>query len=140
MFYEHYNTIKDTHIKTHDYLQLSLDGNIYRVFDYKGKPKLSFLIQKATDEYILMQSTGITDIHGKEIYEGDIVEVLEFDKKEDRIQTIIFNDCKYQTVSIWGEDIKDKAKIDICGNSPFGERWRMKVIGNIFENKDLLKN
>lgn len=74
----------------------------------------------------LCQFTGLKDKNGKEIYEGDIVE----DKRYNEKGKILWND--------------EKAKFCIDGN-PDTEVWsafmsaRSEVIGNIYENTELLK-
>lgn len=69
------------------------------------------------DECIVQQWTGLKDKSGVDIYEGDFI---RFGKHEglysDQVNRII--EVKYPF---------------ICGNAHLGE-----VIGNIFENKDLL--
>lgn len=91
-------------------------------------------------EFILMQFTGLKDKNGKDIYEGDILEddqneILEvkfgklpLDKSGDCVCTYIGFYCK-----CYGK----------LGRSPMHEcteieNW-MKIIGNIYENPELLK-
>ena len=90
------------------------------------------------DRYVLMQSTGLVDKNGNEIFEGDIVKVSQFIIEDDKIRTIDFYDGQYQAMTIWGKDKKDKGRINIFSNSPYGEKWNIEVIGNIYENKELL--
>lgn len=69
---------------------------------------------------MLMQFTGLKDKHGKEIYEGDIVVCCRYD-----------DNTKYEVV------IEDIRHLDrwLFGSSL---NWR-EVIGNIYENPELLK-
>lgn len=72
----------------------------------------------------LMQFTGIKDKYGKEIYEGDVV------KLDDIICPITWDDGGFQMIT-------DKQQ----GKSPAIQN-RLKyfeVIGNIYENPELLK-
>lgn len=75
-------------------------------------------------EIILMQFTGLKDRKGVEIYEGDIV--------------VFYN-------PIIGEEYKDRFKhktiVDMFNMKIIGEenQVRLEVIGNIYENKELLK-
>lgn len=91
------------------------------------------------EEMQLMQYTGLKDKEGKEIYEGDIV--TEFLTASGKGATIVLN---YKI-----EYTKDRFWM-VCLNAP--EKWiktyprslskaspDLKVIGNIHENKKLLK-
>ena len=73
----------------------------------------------------LMQYTGLKDKNGVEIYEGDIVELFDVTIRG----------------SMYGETIKDEVDfLDACfvvGSYDLRD-YVCKVIGNIYENKDLL--
>lgn len=84
---------------------------------------------------ILMQFTGLLDKNGKEIYESDIVRFSQhrkyhgaFDGDEHYERTFII---EWREGGFWGKDSQIKLR-DIAGE--FSE-----VIGNIYENPDLLK-
>lgn len=74
----------------------------------------------------IMQFTGLKDKNGKEIYEGDIVLVRDMNKDDEE---------SYITVE-WFEDICQ------AGWSLTSIGWyreELEVIGNIHENKELIK-
>jgi uncharacterized phage protein (TIGR01671 family) len=78
----------------------------------------------------IMQYTGLKDKNGKEIYEGDIIkETTKDDKGEEIVSEVKFYD------GIFGDDTMDgwtlKELVDEFG---------AYVIGNIYENPELLNN
>lgn len=84
-------------------------------------------------EAILMQFTGLHDKNGKEIWEGDLVQT-KMDGKNVTCE-IIFQEG-YFALKLTSPDPTDYRKyIGIMyGANPYGE-----VIGNIYENPELLK-
>ncbi|MFD1410749.1 YopX family protein [Lapidilactobacillus gannanensis] len=78
-----------------------------------------------SDQYVVEQYTGLTDVNGKDIYEGDLVRLT--DDLEDPVFRVIF----------------DEAKFEISGDDLFydlGEEFmNCEVIGNVHENPELLE-
>ena len=83
-----------------------------------------------TEDMILMQYTGLKDKNGKEIYEGDILRFNEVDT------AIVEWNEKYAYFMV--RPIQDYYfDSDVLGHAI--EYNNAEIIGNIYENEDLLK-
>ena len=80
---------------------------------------------------ILMQYTGLHDKNGEEIYEEDVVRVLREDSFRPYVAPVYFDGGCYCTE--WYHPI-EKKKVVVPLNA-----WKIVVIGNIYENPELLK-
>lgn len=81
------------------------------------------------DEYELMQYTGLEDKNGVEMYEGDIV---NFSFRMGRNEPQHFEGVLVEVDPIWGSTVSadDTYSLGRCHD--------IEVIGNIYENKELL--
>lgn len=103
-----------------------IDGEVYLISDVTGF--------YAYEEFKLMQSTGVEDKNGKEIFEGDIVkykggwntftEEVAYDKNFGGFGVM---DADADIIFTFGELFAD---IDLSS---------LEVIGNIYENPELLR-
>jgi len=84
--------------------------------------------------YEIMQYTGKKDKNDVDIYEGDIVklakeDVKNFDHREDLIREVVYIDNAFMFGTVK----------DSLSRYPFGLIDELEVIGNIYENSELLK-
>ena len=83
---------------------------------------------------VLMQSTGLKDKNGKEIYEGDIVKFSDCD--DDAYVTPVVWDKNY---ACFGVSFSGKYPISFDYLEEFYTELKdIEVVGNIYENPELL--
>lgn len=117
-------------------------GKVKRIrFDDEGDITTVFVVGKTSGsnaylkDVILMQSTGLKDENGKEIFEGDIVQ---------------FEDCYTETdflyvntgIVEWSQGsftITNRDSVEM-GDLLDGDVLDVKIIGNIYENRELLED
>lgn len=94
-------------------------------------------IWRAVRDLRLMQYTGLKDANGVEIYEGDIVEYFsDFTEEKSNHQVKYFCNDDYPAF-----DFSPSISDDMNGFSAlvYQEIGTVKVIGNIYQNSELLK-
>ena len=86
------------------------------------------------DEIELMQSTGLKDKNGKEIFEGDIIDI-EVDDTETPINARVFQNSKIGILMFHVfEDNEDVPMVELLEDNSVA----FEIIGNIYDNKELL--
>lgn len=78
--------------------------------------------------HVLVRSTGIKDIKGKEIYEGDIIKYWDS----------FYDNYKLAIVEFYKSTFSIKNKRIEWHIGQMDEFDEMEVVGNIYENKDLI--
>ncbi|EMW5827185.1 YopX family protein [Enterococcus faecium] len=94
--------------------------------------------EMAPDKYVLMQSTGLKDKNGVEIFEGDVVSVSVrngFDYLDNKV-CIVKNSIDYSGLvcATVDEDLEYQ-----IFNTELFEEYTYEVTGNIYENSELLE-
>lgn len=79
----------------------------------------------------LMQFTGLLDKNGKEIYEGDIIKYYE--KRHEGGQDVVFE--QVFEVQVFEDYLQF---FDFMCNYPLADKDTIEIIGNIYENPELL--
>ena len=107
------------------FYQDSFDVEEIFVYDQENPHKYGDLWEEPflPYEFVLMQSTGLKDINGKEIYEGDVVL------------------CEWGEI---GDNVYTNAEKTVVDSSPHNlvmleEADRLQILGNIYENPELKK-
>lgn len=105
----------------------SVDGLYFDSEEVQYKDEVDVLRFIKFGNTILMQSTGLFDLNGVEIFEGDIVLVLDS-------PYTVFYDNERGSYRLKPHD--DRWNVDYMSN--FSHGGNFEVVGNIYENKEQL--
>ncbi len=106
-----------------------IDGEVYLISDITGF--------YAYEEFKLMQSTGLKDKNGKEIFEGDIVR-YKYDNTNTFTEAVTYDEV------LGGFGLEDNDALGGCVFT-FGELSEdidfssFEIVGSIYENPELLE-
>ncbi|EFT45017.1 hypothetical protein UCE_02706 [Enterococcus faecalis EnGen0239] len=92
-------------------------------------------------DVILMQSTGLKDKNGVEIFEGDILKIIEVTNEgiSEYITDVIWEDCSFVFKSD-GVDYYDSFLGSFSGDpNKTYPLFELLVIGNVWDNPELLE-
>ena len=86
------------------------------------------------DDIELMQSTGLKDKNGKEIFEGDVI-AIEVDDTETPINARVFQNSKIGVLMFHVfEDNEDVPMVELLEDNSVA----FEIIGNVWEDGDLI--
>ena len=106
------------------------------VFDeqiIKATYKNGNVVKEDIKNYVLMQSTGLRDKNGKEIFEGDII-AIEVEDVETPINAKVFQNRKIGILMFHVfEDNEDVPMVELLEDDSVA----FAIIGNIYENPEL---
>ena len=85
------------------------------------------------EDIILMQSTGLKDKNGKEVFEGDI---LAFETDKGILNVNIYWDSKHALFMFKSEKYKEE---ELLAELVENNTYPFEIAGNIYENPELLE-
>lgn len=98
------------------------------------------------DPDTLCQFTGLTDKNGKRVWENDILRGYQYPYRSDGNDNYFAEVTWFENCPAFGIYTFKNPKSNVCGisegNTEFMENWNSEdweVIGNIFDNADLLE-
>lgn len=98
---------------------------------------LNKFLSDLSKTHFIMQFTGLKDKNGKEIYEGDVVKLSCFGDRNIIAIVEWFNEGHKYRVNIIDDDLRKSHD----WNAGMHDCFRcMEIIGNIYENPELLDN
>jgi hypothetical protein len=96
---------------------------------------LKFEDKRNGEDVILMQSTGLFDKNGKEIFEGDVI-AIEVDDTGTPINARVFQNSEIGILMFHVfEDDEDVPMVELLEDNSVA----FAIIGNIYENQDILE-
>lgn len=105
---------------------LVFDGQIIKATYKNGN-----VVKEDLKNYVLMQSTGLRDKNGKEIFEGDVLKVTNLSSW---LEVVSFNEDKAMFVS---KETKRKVEETPLYDLFNTDIFEVEIIGNIYTNPEL---
>ena len=115
-------------------------SNVNKLDFYNGVIDVLSFEAIEIEKVVLMQSTGLKDKNGKEIFEGDIVKITRFLGRSDEVGGFYEYDKEFIGIVKYLEDGCFGTRF-LSGITPLmaiGSEF-IKILGNIYEHPELLK-
>lgn len=121
----------------------------FRKWDKEAKTMIKVEVldlgQTYKDNPVIMQSTGLKDINGKEIYEGDILSLpthyrilmSDIDRWMDEFLEVKYSNWFGGFIVLPSEKYLSQYLFDGCEKNGFYHKYP-KIVGNIYQNPELV--
>ncbi len=107
--------------------------NYANVSGYGVHCEIARPVETQSEQHIVMQYTGLLDKNGKEIYEGDIINLLP-DGYVSELATVEWDTEKASFI------YRRISELELVNKQGIYVNWEpIEVIGNIYENPELLE-
>lgn len=114
---------------------VQVDALVFEEQIIKATYKNGNVAKEDLKNYVLMQSTGLTDKNGKEIFEGDII-AIDVEDIEMPINAKVFQNSKIGILMFHVfEENEDVPMVELLEDDSVA----FATIGNIYENPELLE-
>lgn len=112
---------------------VQVDALVFEEQLIKATYKNGNVVKEDLKNYVLMQSTGLTDKNGKEIFEGDILSI-ETDEENVKVKLEVSWDSKH---ALFVFDSKKYNAKEALGELFEDNPYPFKIIGNVWEDPEL---
>lgn len=114
---------------------VQVDALVFEEQLIKATYKNGNVVKEDLKNYVLMQSTGLKDKNGKEIFEGDILSI-ETDEENVKVKLEVSWDSKH---ALFVFDSKKYNAKEALGELFEDNPYPFKIIGNIYTNPELVE-